>query len=430
MREYTISELKSLTKLELGTLGENLVFEKLKKFGYDVVNANTIKNNYEAIDLICTNSKNNQSIGIQVKTTLGSNIPIGMTIKNSFRDILEKKIIGPWVFIHINKKGEFRFFILSREEMITLTQESNNWYVNEWKSSFRKSPIKLTNACGLCVKWLEGEGEEDNERHYAFINPLNKTSEDSWDKIIDTINKDSLYTTLSEFTGVTDIKNENEKMKELKLQFEEIAKKILYGGYFLVNDNRKIYLKEIEFYYHEEGNEGLKDPVMYHTNDHEKKDIPYFPFGSLNFHISGVDVTFENAQKMYRASFLIRRYSVFDFDGKEWRETKLDEKRSTYIYEDMLMNIPIFKNINIKWVDKLESIEVSKLDINCAARTNVAVYKVDENGRYAKDNEGNYIKDEISDEAFKQLPKDKQNEYFSYSGKKYKKCTRNWKYSK
>ena len=44
MREYTISELKSLTKLELGTLGENLVLEKLKKFGYDVkLNLNEVK---------------------------------------------------------------------------------------------------------------------------------------------------------------------------------------------------------------------------------------------------------------------------------------------------------------------------------------------------------------------------------------------------
>jgi len=247
---------------------------------------------------------------------------------------------------------------------------------------------------------------------------------------MDTINKDSLYTTLSQFTGITDINDEEEKLIKIDHQFEKIAKEVFYGGYFLVNDNRKIYPKEIEFYYHEEDEKGLKDPVMYHTNDREKKNIPYFPLGSLNFHISGIDVTFENEQKMYRASFLIRRYSVFTFDGNEWRETKQNEERPTYIYEDMLMNIPIFKNINIKWVDEQKSIEVSKLDINGVVRTNVAAYKVDENGRYVKDNEGNYIKDEISNEAFKQLSKDKQKEYFSYSGKKYKKCTRNWKYSK
>lgn len=428
MREYTISELKSLTKLELGTLGENLVLEKLKKFGYDVVNTNTIKNNYKAIDLICTNSKNNQSVGIQVKTSFRSNIPIGMTLENSFRDILDKKIIGPWVFVHINEKEEFRFFILSKEEMITLTHESNNWYVNEWKSSFRKNPIKLTNACGLCIKWLEGEGEKENGRHYAFKNPLNKTSENCWDKIIDAINKDSLYKTLTKFTGVTDINNVDEKLKEIDLQFEKIAKDIFNRGYFLVNNNRKIYPKEIEFYYHEENEEGLKDPVMYHTNDREKKDVPYFSFGSLNFHISGVDVTFENEQKMYRASFLIRKYSVFNFDGNEWHETKQNEERPTYIYEDMLMNISIFKSINMEWVDEPASIDAWKPEIS--SRTNVAAYKVDNNGRYVKDNEGNYIKDEISDEAFKQLPKDKQKEYFSYSGKKYKKCVRNWKYSK
>ncbi len=430
MIKNTFSYLKNLGKIKLGTLGENFVLEKLKEFGFDVINANTLKNNYEAIDLICTNPKNNQSVGIQVKTTFRSNVPIGMILKNSFKDILEERIIGPWVFVHIDENADFRLFILSKEEMINLTHESNNWYINKWKSTYRKSPVKLTNACGLCIKWLEGKGEEENNRHYAFINPLNETSENRWDKIVDIINKDSLYKTLCKFTGVTDIKNENEKFVKLDHQFLEIAKCIFYGGYFSVNKNRRIYSEEIEFYYHEEDENGLKDPVMYHTNDHEKKNVPYFPLGSLNFHISGVDVTFENEQKMYRASFLLRRYSVFDFDGNEWRIIKPNETRSTYIYEDMLMNMPIFNGINIKWVDEQVYIDVSKLELNGFDRTNVAAYKVDKNSRYVKDNKGNYIKDEISDKAFIQLPEGKQKEYFSYSGKKYKKCTRMWKYSK
>ncbi len=314
MEKFTISYLKSLSKLELGTLGENLVLEKLKKLGYDAVNANTIKNNYKAIDLICTNPQNSQSVEIQVKTAFETNFSIGTTLENSFRDILEKKIIGPWIFVHIDKQGEFRFFILSKEEMITLTHESNNWYVNKWKSTFRKNPIKLTNVCGLYVKWLEGKSEEDNYKHYAFKNPLNRTSENCWDKIIEAINQDSLYKTLNEFTGVTYIKDENEKFLKLDHQFLEIAKYIFYGGYFSVNDNRRIYPEDIEFYYHEEDENGLKDPVMYHTNDHEKKNVPYYSIGSLNFHISGVDVTFEKKEKKYRASFLIRKYSFFDFD--------------------------------------------------------------------------------------------------------------------
>ena len=428
MEKFTISYLKSLSKLELGTLGENLVLEKLKKLGYDAVNANTIKNNYKAIDLICTNPQNSQSVGIQVKTTFGSNVPIGMTIENSFRDILEKKIVGPWVFIHIDKQGEFRFFILSKEEMITLTHESNNWYVNEWKTTFRKNPIKLTSACGLCIKWLEGEGEKENSRHYAFKNPLNITSENCWDKIIEAVNQDSLYKTLDEFTGVTDIKDENEKFLKLDHQFLEIAKYIFYGGYFSVNDNRRIYPEDIEFYYHEEDENGLKDPVMYHTNDHEKKNIPYFPIGSLNFHISGVDVTFENEYKKYRASFLIRKYSVFDFDRNGCRITKKNETRSTYIYDDMLMNIPIFNGINIKWVDEQVNIENQKITKSC--RTNVAAYVVNKDNKYIKDKDGYYIKEEISNETFKQLAENEKIKYFSYSGKKYKKCTRDWKYSK
>ena len=43
---------------------------------------------------------------------------------------------------------------------------------------------------------------------------------------------------------------------------------------------------------------------------------------------------------------------------------------------------------------------------------------------------GNYIKDEISKEDFALLTPAEQNEYFSYSGKKFKKCNRMWNYRK
>ncbi len=92
------------------------------------------------------------------------------------------------------------------------------------------------------------------------------------------------------------------------------------------------------------------------------------------------------------------------------------------------MNIPIFNGINIKWVDEQVNIENQKITKSC--RTNVAAYVVNKDNKYIKDKDGYYIKEEISNETFKQLAENEKIKYFSYSGKKYKKCTRDWKYSK
>ena len=163
--------------------------------------------------------------------------------------------------------------------------------------------------------------------------------------------ENNLNSVLDSFQGVTEIKDEKEKLSNLSSQFEAIAKDVLLGGCFEINGVRRIYPLEIEFYYHEEGENGLKDPVMYHTADHDGKMLDYYPLGSLNCHISGMDVTFENQEKQYRASFLIRKYRVCEYESGEWVEKKEFEKRSTYIYEDMFMNIPLSDGINVKWVN-------------------------------------------------------------------------------
>ena len=236
----------------------------------------------------------------------------------------------------------------------------------------------------------------------------------------------SLYTILSVFKGVTSIKDEKEKYKELARQFEKVAKGVFFGGYFQVNNIRRIYPIEIEFYYHEESPDGLKDPVMYHTKEHTKDEsLSYYPLGSLNFHVSGMDVTFEKEEE-YRASFLICKYKVHDLVTKEWKE----EERSTYIYEDMLMRISIFDGINLQWISEQEPVDDWNPHIEW--RKNVADYEKDESGQYKKDEKGNYIKIEFkgSKEDFKKLSDIEKKEYFTYSGKIFEKCTRQWRYRK
>lgn len=79
-------------------------------------------------------------------------------------------------------------------------------------------------------------------------------------------------------------------LQTLSVQFTEIARAALYGGYFVVNkDEYHIYLLDIEFYFHSEETDGIHEPKMYH-----KGNLPFFPKGTLWPHLSGVDVTFED----------------------------------------------------------------------------------------------------------------------------------------
>lgn len=225
----------------------------------------------------------------------------------------------------------------------------------------------------------------------------------------------NLQSALENFHGVTDIKDEKQKMTRLSKQFHDIAEEVITRGCFEINGIRRIYPVEIEFYYHEEGGGNLKDPVMYHTCDNKASE--YYELGSLNPHVSGIDVTFENKDKEYRASFLIRAYKVDEFDGEKWSSKKL-ENRPTYLYEDMFMNLPISNGINVRWITLNTN---DSPTIYEKPRVNVA--------KYQKNGKGKYVKEQITQQEYDNLDADKRKEYFSYSGKKLKRCTRPWRYS-
>ena len=87
------------------------------------------------------------------------------------------------------------------------------------------------------------------------------------------MDKHTLYDTLVGFTGVTNIKSGAEKLEVVSKQFSEVATKIFNSGCFEVNGCRRIYPTDIEFYYHEEVEGGLLDPIMYHTNLNNKEQV-------------------------------------------------------------------------------------------------------------------------------------------------------------
>lgn len=197
------------------------------------------------------------------------------------------------------------------------------------------------------------------------------------------------------------------KKKDIDDKFAKLAMKLFYGGHFRVMDSKDVYLEEIEFYYHEE-NGSIKDPIMYHTNDHATngKALPYFKLGRFNMHTSGVDVTFENEEKQYRASFLIRAYSV---------DNGPIERRSTFIYDDMFyMGIPTDEPIEIEWVEDEMDETAPTEPLEGTWRKNVPMFEKDEDGNYQK---------VVTEETDEQTT-------FACGGVRYMKCNRPWHFIK
>ncbi len=184
---------------------------------------------------------------------------------------------------------------------------------------------------------------------------------------------------LKEFEG------SNGNIESLKKQFEDIANYFLTQGYFLVNDQRKIYICDVEFYYHEEEGD-IKDWIMYHRdkylNNQKVLSPKFLEIGQFYSHSSGIDITFEdNKEKKYRASMLIRGFRIEDRDEVKNKydypayPKKSDEydPRSTFFYDALFRYGNIENGISISW--KLNDKSLEGYSIETATRKNVCKYE-------------------------------------------------------
>lgn len=162
--------------------------------------------------------------------------------------------------------------------------------------------------------------------------------------------------------------------KSIENQFEDIAKTILYDGYIKIRDEYRVYIKTVEFYLHTEDGSpfNISDPIVYHRNGKfPNRVVPYFPLMTLHAHVSGFDITFENETLRYRASALIRTYSIYDIKKGVFVKTKPEhfqesnkdkipyDGRSTYLY-DFINGFPMTEECNgITWIDD-ERINISE----------------------------------------------------------------------
>lgn len=126
----------------------------------------------------------------------------------------------------------------------------------------------------------------------------------------------------------------------------KIAFHFLYGGYILINDKEKLYLREIEFYFMRiDGT--IEEEKMYRK---ESPDNDWLEIGTLFPHNSGIDITFEDSLRhQFRASVLIRAFDLFDMDNNP---IILDEGRSLASYDILLSRSNIFDGVSFKWVDE------------------------------------------------------------------------------
>lgn len=153
--------------------------------------------------------------------------------------------------------------------------------------------------------------------------------------------------------------------------FYKVAECML-AGHFLVTDGHKDVLVRptvLEFYYHEEKNGGIKDPIVYHkTPKSAKTQKPLIPTGFLHNHVSGIDLAFEHENDGFvRASVLIREFRVElpfsepsddverDMIGsmKAFSITPgVDDDHSTRLYAALFSSFSVFGDgFNVKWKD-------------------------------------------------------------------------------
>lgn len=183
------------------------------------------------------------------------------------------------------------------------------------------------------------------------------------------------------------------KKQYVPKSFKDVATTILNGHFSVEVDGnivRKIYPVCVELYYHEEsGSDAIKDYIVYHRNKPKRFNTKPSLFKNivLNAHQSGIDIAFEHESMIdgqfvqVRASALIRGFKVevinseYDVETVDIDATRID-KRSTYLYNALLSNLPILEGFSIKWVDG----ELHTGELDMKYRQNVFPYEVNSNG--------------------------------------------------
>ena len=235
-----------------------------------------------------------------------------------------------------------------------------------------------------------------------------------------------------------------ETVEQLNDEFEKLAPFFLSGGYIKVREDYRVYPTTIEFYFHSEKKDGVKDPIVYHRNNRfVHGNIPYFPMMSLHAHDVGYDITFEDETEQYRASVLIRKYQIWWWESKNngcWLKWQKDDSASHYDSQKYKF-LPCKKNVNptntqvtsLKYI--LNSFPTNGKDCICweDSKTFLSLGEGIEKGTYRQNvaeyeykNDGEYEKRRVEGNPT-YFDKDK---CFRSDGITYWRCLRPWSFSR
>lgn len=114
----------------------------------------TLKN-YPSVDIFGLNPETDKTVNIQVKTTKDQT-SYNIGLRHDQRNIIKEKIPCPYVFVHIDKNDDVRYFVLSRMELIKLIEKTDDDYFNKP----RLKEIKTNYPIAIRVSDLENY--EDN----------------------------------------------------------------------------------------------------------------------------------------------------------------------------------------------------------------------------------------------------------------------------
>lgn len=136
----------SLDKHLIGLTGEYFVAGVMSMKGW--VASLTLKN-YPSVDIFGLNSKTGVTINIQVKTTRVQN-SYNIGLAHNQRNAIKDKITCPFVFVHIDKSDNVRYFVLTQMNLIDLIEKTDDDYYNKP----RNKPLKEDYPIAIELKHL------------------------------------------------------------------------------------------------------------------------------------------------------------------------------------------------------------------------------------------------------------------------------------
>ena len=139
---------KQLQSLRLGCAGEYMTAAMMNLFGWD---AALTQKNYPSVDIFGHNAKIDKDVRIQVKTASAKQSSYLIGFAHDKLQNMQTDVEGPYVFVHFRNGTTPDFYILDKDEFISLVLADDAVYFNRP----RKKPIRPDYPVALSIKVLQ-----------------------------------------------------------------------------------------------------------------------------------------------------------------------------------------------------------------------------------------------------------------------------------